>query len=265
MNKPSNPEFKATYFREYGIHSVPNGSSEDHLVSFPTWDETADALKNNLPSSGRIITPEYITAPSDIKDIEESTALIQDRIDFAKDLSRQTDAELYLGTPYKTRTPGSNTEASRDIWHNSVLTLKNGEIIDTTNKEKLLFVEREAGIELPIDRNRTIRNGRAVLICAELYYYPRRASELFKQMTTEIIAPTMWATPVGRSDGKANELNVHAIEHAGSADNYYRQKLEQVIGSFTMAILPNVDRVTTVDRGRPDIPPYNAVFERIKR
>lgn len=256
------PEFTVKYFPEYGIHSIPNGDSVDHLVSFPTWEETELALKNNMPTSGRIITPEYITTPHDISHISESTELIRERINMMKDLSLQTDAEIYLGTPYQ-RPVRTAVGGYRQAWQNSVLHINQGNLTGITSKEVILPVEEKFGIEqAPRNRERIIRNGRAVLICAELYSYPDRPSINFTHNVKEVIAPTMWATPV---DGVNDPHTTKMIKEAGGPSNYYRKMLERTIGTVTLAKLPNVDRVTTVDRGTPDTPPYNAVFERVKK
>lgn len=250
--------FEATYYREYGIHEVENGSSTDYLASFPNWDEFSDAISAELPERGRIITPEYITAPDRLEDIRTSAELIRARIEFAKSLTRQTDAELYLGTPYILRTPGNTTTPPGSTWVNSILKLQHGNVTGITQKTFVLDVEKEAGISPARTRERTIRNGLGVLICAELYDYPASADAMFKALATEIIAPTMWATPADKN----NPPTEAAFNRVGGKDNYYRSALELIVGQYTLRNLPNVNRVVTVDRGRPDLAPYNAVFTR---
>lgn len=250
--------FEATYYRGYGIHEAENGDSTDYLASFPNWEEFADSIGTNLPDHGRIITPEYIAAPDRLEDIRTSADLIRSRIEFAKELTRHTDAELYLGTPYMLRTSVDAATPPSDIWLNSVLKLQHGNVTGITKKTFVLDVEKDAGISPARTRERTIRNGLGVLICAELYDYPASADTMFKTLATEIIAPTMWATPADKN----NPPTEAAFNRVGGKDNYYRSALELVVGQYTLRSLPNVNRVVTVDRGRPDLAPYNAVFTR---
>lgn len=249
------PNINATYFREHGIHSVPNGELTDHIVSFPTWEDTAEALKNNLPQSGRIITPEYATLPDDVEDITQSAALIRERLQFAKELSRQTEAEIHLGTPYRL----GNT-ATKEAWHNSVITLKGGMPASIAHKTMVLPVEQEMGIQPYPIRDRVVRDGRAVLICAELYDFPYKASSKFKEEARDIIVPANWSIP---ARGEFDDIRQRQIENAGGEDNYYRMLLEQAVTQDAFARLPNLDRITVADRGHSGNTPYNAVFERV--
>lgn len=256
----SKSNFEVEYFRDYGTHEVPNGDTTDYLASYPNWQEFADAISADLPEQGRIITPEYIAAPDRLEDLRDSTGLIRERIEFAKQLTRQTDAELYLGTPYVLKSLMDPTKPPQDMWHNSVLRLRHGNITGITHKSFLLDVEKEAGITPARSRERKIRDGLGVLICAELYDYPAHADAMFRTLATEVVAPTMWATPASKKAAPTEA----AFERVGGKDNYYREALELVVGQYTLRHLPNVNRVTTVDRGRPDVAPYNAVFTRIQ-
>ncbi|MFZ1360419.1 MAG: hypothetical protein WAS27_00075 [Candidatus Saccharimonadales bacterium] len=249
---PQSP-FTATYFREYGIHSVDNGDSTDHLMSFPNWEETEIALKNDLPSSGTIITPEYITTNELSKEtLERSVERINDRIEYARDISRLTDATLYLGTALKTQTRGTMVEPPKDIWHNTSLQIRHGKIEATHLKHHMLPIEEDIGMSAP-ERHyrRTVKNGRAVLVCADLYRYYFSPDSLTSAVTSDVIAPLMWASPLKDERRRPHER-----------DDYYRSMLETTVGKYVATSLPHVRRVTTVDKGRPDIPPYNAVFTR---
>lgn len=247
--------FNVDYHREYGTKTIANGSSADHLASYPNWEETIRALRADLPQNGRILTPELITAPNNFSDIPRSGDLIRRRIEIAKRLTTKTDAELYLGTPYQ-----PHTSSGTPVWHNSVVALKKGHIIGITHKDTLLDAEKKFGLSRPQSQHeRSVRNGSAVLICAELYDYPYHASPSFKQKAHEIIAPTMWAFAADSSSAYNN-----AVERAGGYDPYFRGRLESTISADVLRRLQGVDRVTVVDRGNPTlgVKPYNAVFTR---
>lgn len=246
------PRFEATYFREYGIHSVQNGDSSDHLASFPTWSELEVGLKNDLPDSGTIITPEYATFDfGDNKTLEESAALIQERIQFVKDLTQQTNASVILGTPYEIHYDTNPIKPPEIKWHNAALEIKNGDIQTAHFKKGLLPVERGLGFSAPERYSRTVKNGRAVLICADLYNHINENDGLFKVTARDVVAPTMWATPLNGTE-----------QAKGDKDSHYKRALEKVVSQYILKNLRSVDRVTTVDKGRPDIKPYNAVFTR---
>lgn len=246
------PGLEAQYFRNYGIHSVENGASTDHLASFPTWEELEIALKNDLPSSGTIITPEYATFDaSGNKSLDESVELIEERVQFVKDITQQTDAKVILGTPYKYHYDSDQFRPPYTEWHNTALEISHGNIITPHFKNGLLPIEKQLGLSAPNKRQRTVKNGRAVLICADLYNHTSEKDPLFQITAKDIIAPTMWATPL------------NGVEQAKEdKDEHYRRALERVVSHFVFENLRKVDRVTTVDKGRPDIAPYNAVFTR---
>jgi hypothetical protein len=253
--KNDNVPMSATYFREYGIHPVKQHGDTDYIASFPSFDETIGALKSHLPYSGNVITPEYITAPDNLSEIRNSAKLIDDRIRTAVDLTKRTDAVLHLGTPTHTTDPHGNTK-----WLNSVLSIQRGAIRSSTHKQTPLPAERTLGIEYPTeDRRRVMKNGAAVLICAELFLYaldPK--NKLRDQNVRQIYAPTMWATPAIPGQ------NLGDIQKAGSEDTYYRNQLERAVGSYLFRGMPTVDRVIISDRGRPDVAPYNAIFDRTR-
>lgn len=249
---------KATYFREYGIHSVQNGPRTDHLASFPTWNQLETALKDKLPSDGLIITPELIT----LDPVEEAgglnmqARLIADRIDFAKDLTRQTDATLLLGTPQRRYVPGTSAvEPGRTAWHNAAMQIHHGEIVAQEYKSYLLPIEQTMGLEAPPATERLAKlGGAAILICAELYGLDFKRNTLLREAAREAIALAHWATP-------ANSTKTNLLP-ATEQDAYYEDALEHAVSRFTFPNLSRANRLTVVDRGRPDIPPYNAVFER---
>lgn len=253
MNERS-PRIDATYFREYGIHSVKNGEATDHIVSFPTWKDTESELSKHLPADGTIITPELITLDDDqFTDLEQAYGEVQRRIDFAKELTTRTNATMYLGTPQKTLDHGMLTEAPSVKWHNSSLQITNGEVTGRTHKTALLPIEHEAGFSIPRNKERTMRNGRAVLICAELHSLTK-TDPFVQNLASELLAQTSWATPMFQ------QVDTRTPREK---DAYYQRALEQAIGAITLRNFPNVRKVTMADRGTPDIAPYNGVFKRI--
>lgn len=255
MNTPNVP-FRANYFREHGIHAVDQRHGLDYIASFGNWEDTLAALKDDMPAEGNVITPEYATLPEGIPNVTHHADLILDRIRQGLATTKSTDAVLHLGTP----TPGKGAKGS-EAWHNSVLSMRRGKIEAVTHKQSLLPIELALGVKEPLGpEQRFMRDGQAVLICAELYLYSMKPdNKLRDKKPQQILAPTMWAVPP--TDGP----NAYAkeMERMGE-DNYYREQLEKVIGSYLMTSLPSVQRVIVSDRGRPDLAPYNAVFDRTR-
>ena len=245
----------ATYFREYGIHPVkqPDGDG-DFIASFPTWEETAHTLKSDMPDRGNIVTPEYITAPADFDASMRDADAIGEHVREAISLTKGSDALLHLGTP----TPTVNDTGS-PRWFNSVLSIRNGTVESVAHKTMLVPGEEKLGIESPDRARRLVRTGNAVLICAELFLYALNPRNKFSDSNVrQVLAPTMWAHPA------IPGANLKGIQKAGGEDNYYRQQLEQAVGSYLLRDMPSVQRVIVSDRGKSDLAPYNAVFDRVK-
>ncbi|MDQ5982218.1 MAG: hypothetical protein QG549_215 [Patescibacteria group bacterium] len=248
---------KITYYREYGIHPVKSRDSHDYIASFPNWDETIQALKTNMPTRGNIITPEYATISEEFLQLTSHARLIEDRIREAKYATKHSDALLHLGSP-----TSFYDRYGRSRWLNSVLSIRRGKVESVTHKTTLVPIEEVIGITEPVSDLRTVKNGNAVLICAELFgmfFSANKSKVLQGKNIRQIFTPTMWATPQGD-----NSVMDKIRQEAGGDDNYYRQQLEHVVGSYVLKHLPTVDRVIISDRGRPDIAPYNSVFDRVR-
>lgn len=247
----------ATYFREYGMHELKNSSKDsDFIASSPDWDDTLQLLKSEFPKAGNVITPEYATLSSNIDILREESRLIDERIREAIDITRKSDAILHLGTPTETY-----DNRGRPKWLNSVLSIHRGKVREATHKTTLLPVEQGAGVMEPLADLRRVKDGIAVLICAELYGLfmgDRQPEALRNKKIKRVFAPTSWAIPI---TDHPMMRTIH--EAAGGEDNYYRQQLELVIGRYVMSI-PSIKQVVVADKGRADLPPYNAVFNRIE-
>lgn len=245
-----------TYFREFGMHEVKNKYGDsDYIVSAPNWGEMAELIQSDLPKKGNVITPEYITVSHTLDELRRESRLISDRVKEAKALTEKSDAILHLGTPTKT-----HDDKGRPRWLNSVLSIQRGKVTSITHKTTLVPLEQEAGVIEPLSDLRHIQNGNAVLICAELYglFIGNRQPKLLQQNNIKrIFAPTAWATPL-----VDNHITRTMHQEAGGEDNYYRKQLELVVGRYVMS-LPTVNQVIVSDKGRADLPPYNAVFSRV--
>lgn len=245
-----------TFFRDYGLHEVKNDfDNPAFIASAPNWDETFQLLKESLPKKGNVITPEYATVSHNLSQLHKEGRKINDRIQQARALTKKSDAILHLGTPTE-----AYDNLGRSRWLNSVLSIRRGNIDSVTHKTTLVPVEKEVGVIEPLTDLRKIKNGNAVLICAELYglFIGNRQPEILQNSNvSRIFASTAWATPI---TDRPIALAMH--DACGGEDNYYRQQLELVVGRYAMSI-PTVRQVIVADRGRPDLPPYNAVFSRI--
>lgn len=246
----------ATFYREYGVHEVKSKQNEsDYILSAPNWDETVELLKTDQPKKGNVITPEYATVSSSLDELRTNSRLIGERIKEAKASTKKSDAILHLGTP--TETYDRN---GKPRWLNSVLSIHRGNVLNVTHKTTLVPLEQEAGVIEPFSDLRRIKNGAAVLICAELYGLfigNKTPASLQKKPVERVFAPAAWATPI------ADSPSIHSMhQEAGGEDSYYRKQLELVIARYVMTV-PSINKVIVSDKGRPDLPPYNGVFERI--
>lgn len=253
----SNPHpVDATFFRDYGLHEIKNkNDNPDFIASSPNWDGTTELLRRHFPQSGNVITPEYATISSDLDILHKDRGLIAQRIQEAIDITKHSDAVLHLGTPTETY-----DRTGRPRWLNSVLSIRRGKIESTTHKTTLVPLEEKAGVIEPLVDLRRIKDGNAVLICAELYGLfigNKGLGPLQNGGVKRIFAPASWATPI------VSHPNTHTMhEQAGGEDNYYRKQLELVVAKYVMTI-PTVRQVIVADKGRPDLAPYNAVFNRV--
>lgn len=252
VHKPA-PEFTAKYIREYGIHPVDGLRGTDYIASFGNFDDLRDNLKSNLPTSGNVVTPEYIAGPDNLFEATENSKLINEHIKEIKSLSKKSDAVIHLGAPLKF------SEHGQEKWYNSVLSMQRGKITGLSRKRSLLPIEHSIGMTEPPHDTRPIKLGSAVLICAELYMASMDDKNILHKSPNvdQVLTPAMWATPT--TDG----LFTVAIEKAGGPDNYYRQQLEQAVGNYLLGKFYHVNQVIVSDRGNSEIPPYNAVFDRV--
>lgn len=246
----------STWYREYGLHPIKQGSGNtDFIASFPNWDDTIHALKTDFPKEGNVITPEYATLTNDLSELHNNPRAINERIREAREATKYSDATLHLGTPIETPQRQKNPQ-----WLNAVLSIHRGEVESVTLKTMLLPVELAAGVIVPSIESRRIKDGAALLICAELYslfFENKIPPKLANEKIDRLFASTMWATPVG--DGQQFR---HLHEEAGGEDSYYKQQLEMVVGAYTLKKMPTVQQIIIADKGRSDLPPYNAVFTR---
>lgn len=252
MNTLSVP-FEATYFREYGIHPVTTNDQTDYIASFATWEDTIDALRSDMPDSGDVITPEYAAAPSNPSDLTTSSDLMRERLREAMDTTRNSDATLHLGLPYHSR-----PSMGRSKWLNTVVSIHRGQIKGIVHKQTLVPAEIELGIKRPEHESRRVQNGRAVMICAELFLYPKTMHEYSrgKDLKT-VLAPTVWSVPA--LPGEAENVMART---GVDRDTYFKDQLECAIGGYALRHMPSVRNIIVSDKSITDLKPYNAVFRR---
>lgn len=256
MNKLRAPSanVQSTYYDSHGIHSVPTEDGEVHIFSFDKPADLVAAIKSDLPSSGTIITPEMATVDitqglDSIASQASSVRRLEDEVQYA---SLGTTAEIILGSIQKS--PRYNK------WHNVAKTYRLGSKIDTQVKYGLSGVEQESGsIEAPLERERRIRLGRAVLICSELIF-TYGEDEAIAQGIETILTPAAWGV---QTPGFA-EFNKPRIEAAGGIDNFNRNNMEKVVNGHTFRDIPSLKRVIVADRGMSGNKPVNSVHTRVE-
>lgn len=245
------PDFSATYFRTYGVHTIP-GDDPIHLFSFPTWEQLEPKLQESMPDSGTILTTEHAVFPQPQDQIPAHGDLIEERIRSICELSRTSGVRILLGTPFY--------DVDTRAWRNSVLDYKDG-VAEARNDKCLLsgYEQEVRVIQSGLRNSRQARSGRMVLICSELLL-PRIVVHPASNPHT-VLAPMCWAVPTPSFDQGRAEL----INNAGGADNYFRSALERAVGR-TFRDLSSVQRVIVVDRTIPNSGcegPFNAVFDRL--
>jgi hypothetical protein len=263
--QPENEEVKKTYYRNYGVHPVEPlepGGHTDYIMSFPSWEQTREALQD-LPPDGNVITPECATTSGNPLTWTENPDLIHKRIDAVIEQTLGSQATLYLGTPYYVW----SRSQQRSRWLNAVLAIKDGEIVSTTFKQNPLPAETMfLGIEKPETDNRKVLGGNAVLICNELFLHTKNPDDfvLKDKGVRQIFSPSLWPIPVKIPE----DLDPDKV--VDGDDEYYRKRLETYVEIGVFAVMKTVRRVIVSDQGRtsfpypfPDLAPYNAVFDRI--
>lgn len=257
LQMPGTPPADVQYFREYGIHSVPDDAGDIHIFSFPDWAELSVALDHDMPESGTVVTPELATFSGPHDQLVWHARQIDERIDSVIERSRGTDAEIWLGTPI--------VPSEWDDWRNSVLTIADGDIVGRTDKIFLSEYEHQHSPmkAAPRDSERYVNPlGQSALICADMILSLAKGLNNDPWPGETLLVPTCWAAVPDNPE--MNEMRATWIERAGGVDNYFKNALVQGVSSVFRASQAGV--VVVADRvvqGSGTDGPYNAVFRRV--
>lgn len=254
-NRTDDVGVEARYFREYGVHNVDDLVS---VFSFPDWAGLEQALLTELPDSGVVLTTELATFTGPHEELVGSANAIEERVEFVRECSAGTDAEIWLGAPIVPPTEWHD-------WRNSVLTFVRGEIVGRTDKILLSAYEQAHSPvkRAPRESARFVNPiGMSALICSDMI-----ASSSMKYMGRQwpgktLLIPTCWASVP--KDAEMDEWRAGWIEKSGGVDNYFKSQLERGVRMAFEA--SDAETIIVADRNAPNSGvdgPYNAVFYRV--
>lgn len=151
------------YFRRTGIHryTLADGTIITGL-SANTWEEYLGLLRKITPQDKYIVSPELITyAGEDFMSLRQDIDLVNQRIGTVLECSSSMKETVFvLSTPLY---------LEKDRVRNSVLLIKNGEIINVTNKRSAATQYESDCFEMVADEPSLLLPGTktALLICAD--------------------------------------------------------------------------------------------------
>jgi len=240
------------YYRESGIQSYDlDDGSEIVGVSANTWEEFRTMIEKASPDAPIVAGPELVTcAGIAFDDLVNNRELITGRLGEILEYSTtRTKTTFIVGTPLFV-----NSDKPR----NSAVLIKNGEIVDVTNKRSGASIEEnncfdlvaeEAPLLLPSTRT-------ALLICADLptaalFAYPKddsfnRTLELSNRQHlvgrhVQLIPPPATSLLVIACWGVGGSW-----VQEGNADEYYRLQLRNIV--WRLLEITSIKEVVVVDR-----------------
>jgi hypothetical protein len=258
------------YFRETGVcrYSLVDGP-EVVGVSGNTWEEYVGLLYEVSPGDKYVVSPELITCTGmDFEDMIGNIDLINQRIESVIDFSNNFSETIFvLGTPLF-------VDENRP--RNSVLLIKNGEIIGVTNKRSGATVAENRYFDLIAEESPFLLPGTqtALLICADLptatlYTNPNNENILLESLRLSkrehLIGKKVELLP-----SSATSLVVVACwgvggqwAEPGKEDFYYGMQLRNI--AWRIMRETNIKEVVVVDRSQNNlIKPFNSHFRLLK-
>ncbi|KKT41953.1 MAG: hypothetical protein UW88_C0001G0067 [Candidatus Collierbacteria bacterium GW2011_GWD2_45_10] len=241
-----------TYFRESGVHRYSLADGTNIVgVSADTWRDFRTMIEEVSPEAPIVASPELITIAGMVfNDLINNQDLINDRLSELLEFSRTRAKTLFvIGTPLFVHS---------DRPRNSVLLIKNGEIVDATNKRSGATLEENFCFDLVAEEAPLLLPGTntAVLICADL-----PTAVLYTDQDKSFLDRTLELSNRRHLMGKnvqllpasATSLLVIACWsiggswiQEGQADEYYRMQLRNIVWRLTVAT--SIKEVVVVDR-----------------
>lgn len=251
--------YTETHMPFYGVHRWKAGNTDITSISSPGWASFTKLLPQLSRRDTYVVSPEIITATElNTDDVLADRALIEERISYVKQASLNLPRTVFLlGTPLF---------HGGDKPTNSMLYLKAGEVIGSTNKRSGVVDWEKKNFSFVAEEPPSLIPGSdiGVLICADLgtaTIYAR--NEVVKDRTLELggrenligthpqfiqpdtktlIVPSCWG--IGGNQSFMDRY---------SPDIYYLLQL-RTISSSILRDYPQLDRILVVDRC-PDVPP----------
>jgi len=242
-------------------------------VSARTWPEYIGYLSRVSDEDKFVISPELMTFPDrPLSEIAGARQLIEARVEEVREISKKHPrATFLLGTP---------TFPETGKPRNSVVFIRNGEVVGSTNKRSGAIPEERRYFDLPAEEPAALVPGTStgVLICADLataaMYLrsaspPERVLRLAGRSNLIGTCPT-FLHPQAESLVVLSCWGIGArpgFVKPGAADEYYRSQLRsiaaQVLRESSVQEIVMADRVPIVEEKlKPITPtkPFNALL-----
>ena len=246
--------YEAHYDRDPGVyHYSTEGGMPVYALALPTWEELEQSLGELSPMNGYVVTPELITLPVAVEEIDGMAREIEDRIAKTIELSQlHPDATILLGTP---------TIDEAGVIRNSLAIVSRGELVGYIDKRGIAW-EEEARVFSRSPRSQaSLEAGYAALICSDII--TAAACGRFTKAQTDsrnllgaeaktLVVSSCWAVP------RYEDLFVSATD-----ERRYSEALERSVSDLFMAY-PELQEVIMVDRATTDssVLPYTGHFKR---
>ncbi len=252
MERLSPLDLQETYYRETGVQRYTLSDGTKIVgVSANTWRDFRTMIEKVSPEAPIVVGPELIAcAGDDFGELVQNRNLINERLeDLVEYSTKRAKTTFVIGTPlfvdsYRPR--------------NSALLIKNGEIVDVTNKRSGSSREENRCFELVAEEAPLFLPGTktAILICADL-----PTATLFTCQKDGSFNRTLELSNRQHLIGKkvqfiplsATSLLVIACwgtggswVQEGKADEYYRLQLRNIVWRLMEAT--NIKEVVVVDR-----------------
>ena len=247
-------KFTAQYERSVGLHNFTTvDSTPVAAVAVPTWEEFQQTLVDLPPTKGYVISPELITSPGYLTEIENRATEIQERTDEIQALSKQQpDALILLGT--------ATFDRDNSLVRNSLAVISDGETRGYIDKRGgMLPLENQIFSKQPRQQATLLSAGHTALICSDIIWAmsfgrsDRKKNDWIPPHVETLLVSSCWAVP--QSEGPTSpSLN----------EERFKDALERTIRKL-FERYHNLKEVVMVDRVIPDsqVEPYTAQFRRV--
>lgn len=161
MSDVSTVEFG--FRRSFGRHDfTTSGGKSITVISEPTWEEFWETTSSATDLGQIVVSPELMTSPVQLDQVDASQRLIERRVAQVSELSRSR-----AGTTFALGSATFKNRSGRPA--NSVLFIKDGELIGQTNKAwSLSILEKKYFTLRPYSRSARLASKIVSLVCSDI-------------------------------------------------------------------------------------------------